>query len=164
MIHFSALWRTRLFSCAARTARTSTRRPTLWWVCVNTVRLRRSPRRSKGLITKSATSAVTVKAPSATFVLDFASFCRKPVYQDWLFCDTGCKLLFRHETSKNWGKHCHSCTYCNCVSKKLVTAQYGGSVEEFCSEECRKKYTMLFCHVSRVDCTHQQLLHCVFDT
>ncbi|XP_024151010.1 zinc finger MYM-type protein 4 isoform X1 [Oryzias melastigma] len=67
------------------------------------------------------------------------------------FCSDGCKLLFRHETSKNWGKHCHSCTYCNCVSKKLVTAQYGGSVEEFCSEECRKKYTMLFCHMAKCD-------------
>ncbi|MEQ2293015.1 hypothetical protein AMECASPLE_028890, partial [Ameca splendens] len=62
-----------------------------------------------------------------------------------------CKLLFRHELSKNWGKHCHSCIYCHCVSKKLVTAQYGGSVEEFCSEECRSKYTMLFCHVAMCD-------------
>ncbi|MGJ0206835.1 hypothetical protein [Streptococcus pyogenes] len=33
------------------------------------------------------------------------------------------------------------------MSKKLVTAQYGGSTEEFCSEECRSRYTMLFCHV-----------------
>lgn len=61
----------------------------------------------------------------------------------------GCKLLFRHDLSKNWGKHCHSCVYCHSVSKKLVTAQYGGSTEEFCSEECRSKYTMLFCHVSK---------------
>lgn len=71
MISFSVFWRTRLFSCAALTAQTSTRRPTLWWACVNTVRLRRSPTRLKGLITKSATSAVTVKSPSATLVLDF---------------------------------------------------------------------------------------------
>ena len=61
----------------------------------------------------------------------------------------GCKLLFRHDLTKNWGKHCHSCVYCHSVSKKLVTAQYGGSTEEFCSEECRSKYTMLFCHVSK---------------
>uniref|UniRef100_A0A3B4Y099 Zinc finger MYM-type protein 4-like n=1 Tax=Seriola lalandi dorsalis TaxID=1841481 RepID=A0A3B4Y099_SERLL len=67
--------------------------------------------------------------------------------KDCYFCSDGCKLLFRHDLTKNWGKHCHSCVYCHCVSKKLVTAQYGGSTEEFCSEECRSRYTMLFCHV-----------------
>nr|XP_024655714.1 zinc finger MYM-type protein 4 isoform X2 [Maylandia zebra] len=71
--------------------------------------------------------------------------------KDCYFCSDGCKLLFRHDLSKNWGKHCHSCVYCHSVSKKLVTAQYGGSTEEFCSEECRSKYTMLFCHVAKCD-------------
>lgn len=60
----------------------------------------------------------------------------------------GCKLLFRHDLTKSWGKHCQSCVYCHSVSRKLVTAQYGGSTEEFCSDDCRSKYTMLFCHVS----------------
>ncbi|XP_065326496.1 zinc finger MYM-type protein 4-like isoform X2 [Pelmatolapia mariae] len=71
--------------------------------------------------------------------------------KDCYFCSDGCKLLFRHDLSKNWGKHCHSCVYCHSVSKKLVTAQYGGSTEDFCSEECRSKYTMLFCHVAKCD-------------
>ncbi|XP_022599863.1 zinc finger MYM-type protein 4-like isoform X2 [Seriola dumerili] len=71
--------------------------------------------------------------------------------KDCYFCSDGCKLLFRHDLTKNWGKHCHSCVYCHCVSKKLVTAQYGGSTEEFCSEECRSRYTMLFCHVAKCD-------------
>ncbi|XP_038581186.1 zinc finger MYM-type protein 4-like isoform X1 [Micropterus salmoides] len=71
--------------------------------------------------------------------------------KDCFFCSDGCKLLFRHDLTKNWGRHCHSCVYCHCVSKKLVTAQYGGSTEEFCSEECRSKYTMLFCHVAKCD-------------
>ncbi|XP_067341184.1 zinc finger MYM-type protein 4-like isoform X2 [Channa argus] len=71
--------------------------------------------------------------------------------KDCYFCSDGCKLLFRHDLTKNWGKHCHSCVYCHCVSKKLVTAQYGGSTEDFCSEECRSKYTMLFCHVAKCD-------------
>ncbi|XP_030596783.1 zinc finger MYM-type protein 4 isoform X2 [Archocentrus centrarchus] len=71
--------------------------------------------------------------------------------KDCYFCSDGCKLLFRHDLSKNWGKHCHSCSYCHCVSKKLVTAQYGGSTEEFCSDDCRSKYTMLFCHVAKCD-------------
>ncbi|KAM9339822.1 zinc finger MYM-type protein 4-like [Symphorus nematophorus] len=71
--------------------------------------------------------------------------------KDCFFCSDGCKLLYRHDLTKNWGKHCHSCAYCHSVSKKLVTAQYGGSTEEFCSEECRSKYTMLFCHVAKCD-------------
>ncbi|XP_047185946.1 zinc finger MYM-type protein 4 isoform X2 [Scophthalmus maximus] len=71
--------------------------------------------------------------------------------KDCYFCSDGCKLLFRHDLTKNWGKHCHSCVYCHCVSKKLVTAQYGGTTEEFCSEDCRSKYTMLFCHVAKCD-------------
>uniref|UniRef100_A0A8D0AE67 Zinc finger MYM-type protein 4-like n=1 Tax=Sander lucioperca TaxID=283035 RepID=A0A8D0AE67_SANLU len=71
--------------------------------------------------------------------------------KDCFFCSDGCKLLFRHDMTKNWGKHCHSCVYCHSVSKKLVTAQYGGSTEEFCSDDCRSKYTMLFCHVAKCD-------------
>nr|XP_040044626.1 zinc finger MYM-type protein 4 isoform X1 [Gasterosteus aculeatus aculeatus] len=71
--------------------------------------------------------------------------------RDCFFCSDGCKLLFRHEMSKKWGKHCLSCIYCHGMSKKLVTAQYGGSTEEFCSDECRSKYTMLFCHVAKCD-------------
>ncbi|XP_049890849.1 zinc finger MYM-type protein 4 isoform X3 [Epinephelus moara] len=71
--------------------------------------------------------------------------------KDCYFCSDGCKLLFRHDLTKNWGKHCQSCVYCHSMSKKLVTAQYGGSTEEFCSEDCRSKYTMLFCHVAKCD-------------
>ncbi|XP_054461866.1 zinc finger MYM-type protein 4 isoform X2 [Anoplopoma fimbria] len=76
--------------------------------------------------------------------------------RDCFFCSDGCKLLYRHDLTKNWGKHCHSCVYCHSMSKKLVTAQYGGSTEEFCAEECRSKYTMLFCHVAKCDtCGHK---------
>ncbi|XP_063754586.1 zinc finger MYM-type protein 4-like isoform X2 [Eleginops maclovinus] len=79
--------------------------------------------------------------------------------RDCYFCSDGCKLLFRHDQTKSWGKHCNSCVYCHSVSKKLVTAQYGGSTEEFCSDECRSKYTMLFCHVAKCDtCGHKAKL------
>ncbi|XP_068189550.1 zinc finger MYM-type protein 4-like isoform X2 [Antennarius striatus] len=71
--------------------------------------------------------------------------------KDCFFCSDGCKLLFQHDMTKNWGKHCNSCTFCHSVSQKLVTAQYGGATEEFCSEDCRSKYTMLFCHVAKCD-------------
>ncbi|XP_061903355.1 zinc finger MYM-type protein 4 isoform X2 [Entelurus aequoreus] len=69
--------------------------------------------------------------------------------KDVYFCGGGCKLLYENELEKSWGKHCKSCCYCRCVSKKLVTALYGGSTEQFCSEDCRTKYTMLFCHVAK---------------
>lgn len=63
---------------------------------------------------------------------------------------SGCKLLFQQELTKTWGKHCQSCVFCQSTSQKLVTAQYGGSTEEFCSDDCRSKYTMLFCHVRKI--------------
>lgn len=62
---------------------------------------------------------------------------------------SGCKQLFQQELTKMWGKHCQSCIFCQSTSQKLVTAQYGGSTEEFCSDDCRSKYTMLFCHVRK---------------
>lgn len=65
----------------------------------------------------------------------------------------GCKVLYRQNLAKSWGKHCKSCEYCYSMSEKLVTAMYGGSTEEFCSEDCRSKYTMLFCHVSQLNCS-----------
>ncbi|XP_075995646.1 zinc finger MYM-type protein 4 [Genypterus blacodes] len=71
--------------------------------------------------------------------------------KDCYFCSDGCKLLFRHDLAKVWGKHCHTCAFCLSVSEKLVSAQYGGTTEEFCSDECRSRYTMLFCHVAKCD-------------
>lgn len=56
-------------------------------------------------------------------------------------------MFFCDELKKNWGDHCHSCTYCLSISKTLVTAPYGGAKKEFCSEECNSKYNRLFCHV-----------------
>lgn len=61
----------------------------------------------------------------------------------------GCTQLFHQELTKRWGKHCQSCVFCQSTSQKLVTAQYGASTEEFCSDDCRSKYTMLFCHVRK---------------
>ncbi|XP_061615207.1 zinc finger MYM-type protein 4 isoform X1 [Phyllopteryx taeniolatus] len=69
--------------------------------------------------------------------------------RDRSFCSHGCKLLYEHDLDKRWGKHCKSCSYCQCVSRKLEKALYGESSEEFCSEECRSNYTMLFCHVAK---------------
>lgn len=71
--------------------------------------------------------------------------------KDCFFCSDGCKQLFQQELTKMWGKHCQSCIFCQSTSQKLVTAQYGGSTEEFCSDDCRSKYTMLFCHVAKCD-------------
>ncbi|XP_053719835.1 zinc finger MYM-type protein 4 isoform X1 [Synchiropus splendidus] len=76
--------------------------------------------------------------------------------QDCCFCSDGCKMLYRHDLAKRWGHHCQSCAFCLCISKNLVTAQFGDSVEEFCSESCRSKYTVLFCHVGKCDiCGHK---------
>uniref|UniRef100_A0A3Q2XPZ2 TRASH domain-containing protein n=1 Tax=Hippocampus comes TaxID=109280 RepID=A0A3Q2XPZ2_HIPCM len=69
--------------------------------------------------------------------------------KDCSFCSHGCKLLYEHDLDARWGKHCKSCSYCQCVSKKVEKALYGESSEEFCSEVCRSNYTMLFCHVAK---------------
>ncbi|XP_051928471.1 zinc finger MYM-type protein 4 isoform X2 [Hippocampus zosterae] len=69
--------------------------------------------------------------------------------KDCSFCSHGCKLLYEHDLDAHWGKHCKCCSYCQCVSKKVEKALYGESSEEFCSEECRSNYTMLFCHVAK---------------
>ncbi|XP_060915066.1 zinc finger MYM-type protein 4-like isoform X1 [Labrus mixtus] len=96
----------------------------------------------------------------ANFVTSLCEYCKiakitrdvkRISNKDCFFCSDGCMLLFRHDLTKSWGKHCSACVYCHSTSKKLVTAQYGGSTEEFCSEECRSKYTMLFCHVAKCD-------------
>ncbi|XP_077599246.1 zinc finger MYM-type protein 4-like isoform X2 [Stigmatopora nigra] len=69
--------------------------------------------------------------------------------KDCSFCSHGCKLLYEHDLDARWGKHCKSCSYCQCVSKNLEKTLYGESNEEFCSEDCRSNYTMLFCHVAK---------------
>ncbi|XP_061123864.1 zinc finger MYM-type protein 4 isoform X1 [Syngnathus typhle] len=69
--------------------------------------------------------------------------------KDCYFCSPGCWLLYEIDLDARWGKHCKSCSYCQCISKKLEKALYGESSEEFCSEECRSNYTMLFCHVAK---------------
>lgn len=71
--------------------------------------------------------------------------------RDCHFCSDGCKLLHRHDLTKAWGTHCQSCSFCHSGAKKVVTAHYGNSSEEFCSDDCRSKYTMLFCHVAKCD-------------
>lgn len=71
--------------------------------------------------------------------------------RDCHFCSDGCKLLHRHDLTKAWGTHCQSCSFCHSGAKKVVTAHYGSSAEEFCSDDCRSKYTMLFCHVAKCD-------------
>ncbi|KAM6958747.1 zinc finger MYM-type protein 4-like [Aplochiton taeniatus] len=71
--------------------------------------------------------------------------------KDCAFCSEGCKLLYRHDLNKCWGKHCISCAFCTCTSQKLVTGQYGGKDEDFCSEDCRSKFTLLFCQIARCD-------------
>lgn len=60
----------------------------------------------------------------------------------------GCRMLYHHELKEKWGEYCHCCAYCLSISKTVVTAQYKGTEEEFCSEDCSANYNMLFCHVS----------------
>ncbi|XP_071223545.1 zinc finger MYM-type protein 4 isoform X1 [Salvelinus alpinus] len=76
--------------------------------------------------------------------------------RDYTFCSEGCKLLYKHDLTKRWGKHCRTCAYCASTAQKAVTGQYGGKMEEFCSDECKSHYTLLFCQVAKCDACERQ--------
>ncbi|KFV86854.1 Zinc finger MYM-type protein 4, partial [Struthio camelus australis] len=67
------------------------------------------------------------------------------------FCSEGCKLLYKHDLAKRWGSHCKMCSYCLQASPKLVQNHFGGKMEEFCSEECMSKFTVLFYQMAKCD-------------
>ncbi|KAM6108689.1 zinc finger MYM-type protein 4-like isoform 4-T4 [Pterocles gutturalis] len=70
---------------------------------------------------------------------------------DKTFCSEGCKLLYKHDLAKRWGSHCKMCSYCLQTSPKLVQNHFGGRMEEFCSEECMSKFTVLFYQMAKCD-------------
>ncbi|XP_029587396.1 zinc finger MYM-type protein 4-like isoform X2 [Salmo trutta] len=76
--------------------------------------------------------------------------------RDYTFCSEGCKLLYKHDLTKRWGKHCRICAYCASTAQKAITGQYGGKMEEFCSDECKSHYTLLFCQVAKCDACERQ--------
>ncbi|TNM92910.1 hypothetical protein fugu_018312, partial [Takifugu bimaculatus] len=87
---------------------------------------------------------------------DFSKVKIKQITVCLFSCFTECFVFFCDELKKNWGDHCHSCTYCLSITKTLVTAPYGGAKKEFCSEECNSKYNRLLCHIARCDtCSHE---------
>ncbi|NXP22612.1 ZMYM4 protein, partial [Scytalopus superciliaris] len=70
---------------------------------------------------------------------------------DKIFCSEVCKLLYKHDLSKRWGNHCKMCSYCLQTAPKLVQNHFGGKTEEFCSEECMFKFTVLFYQMAKCD-------------
>ncbi|KAJ8000005.1 hypothetical protein DPEC_G00200320 [Dallia pectoralis] len=76
--------------------------------------------------------------------------------KDYIFCSEGCKLLYKHDLSKRWVKFCRSCAYCGSTAQKAITGQYGGKIEEFCCDECKSHYTLLFCQVAKCDVCERQ--------
>uniref|UniRef100_A0A674BUE2 Zinc finger MYM-type protein 4-like n=1 Tax=Salmo trutta TaxID=8032 RepID=A0A674BUE2_SALTR len=76
--------------------------------------------------------------------------------RDYTFCSEGCKLLYKHDLTKRWGKHCRNCAYCASTAQEAITGQYGGKMEEFCSDECKSHYTLLFCQVAKCDACERQ--------
>ncbi|NWU12561.1 ZMYM4 protein, partial [Cephalopterus ornatus] len=70
---------------------------------------------------------------------------------DKTFCSEVCKLLYKHDLAKRWGNHCKMCSYCLQTAPKLVQNYFGGKMEEFCSEECMSKFTVLFYQMAKCD-------------
>ncbi|NXL93336.1 ZMYM4 protein, partial [Alectura lathami] len=76
------------------------------------------------------------------------------------FCSEGCKLIYKHDLAKRWGSHCKTCSYCLQTSPNLVQNLFGGKMEEFCSEECMSKFTVLFYQLAKCDgCKRQGKLN-----
>uniref|UniRef100_A0A8C2EUV3 Zinc finger, MYM-type 4 n=1 Tax=Cyprinus carpio TaxID=7962 RepID=A0A8C2EUV3_CYPCA len=63
---------------------------------------------------------------------------------DRSFCSEGCKLLYKHDLVKRWGKkHCRSCFYCSGSAQTLVTEVVNNVAEEFCGNMCLSQHTLL---------------------
>uniref|UniRef100_A0A8B9HAU7 Si:ch211-255f4.7 n=1 Tax=Astyanax mexicanus TaxID=7994 RepID=A0A8B9HAU7_ASTMX len=65
------------------------------------------------------------------------------------FCCEGCKLLFKHELSKQHGAQCRVCAYCSNMTHNTIQNHFGGKLEEFCTEECMSLYTVLFYEMAK---------------
>lgn len=65
-------------------------------------------------------------------------------------CVPDCKLLFKHDVVARSKDHpWHPCTYCSCISQKMLHSHYGGRMEEFCRPHCMSQYTVLYYGVRR---------------
>ncbi|XP_046874702.1 zinc finger MYM-type protein 4 isoform X3 [Hypomesus transpacificus] len=104
--------------------------------------------------------ACSEECKKTNVVMDRCVYCKieKVVYQvrrinskDSSFCSEGCKLLYNLDLEKLRGQYCRVCSFCASTSQKLVKGQFGGKNEDFCSEPCRSKFTMLFCQVAKCD-------------
>ncbi|XP_043073787.1 zinc finger MYM-type protein 4-like [Puntigrus tetrazona] len=63
---------------------------------------------------------------------------------DRSFCSEGCKLLYKHDLVKRWGKkHCRNCFYCSGSSQALVTEVIDSIEQEFCGNICLSQHTLL---------------------
>ncbi|XP_023687950.2 zinc finger MYM-type protein 4 isoform X2 [Paramormyrops kingsleyae] len=75
---------------------------------------------------------------------------------DCSFCSEGCKLLYKHDMAKRWGKHCHACAYCGNMTHRVVHNHFAGKLEEFCGDICMSQYTVLFYQMSKCDACRRQ--------
>uniref|UniRef100_A0A672KS49 Zinc finger MYM-type protein 4-like n=1 Tax=Sinocyclocheilus grahami TaxID=75366 RepID=A0A672KS49_SINGR len=63
---------------------------------------------------------------------------------DRSFCSEGCKLLYKHDLVKRWGKkHCRNCLYCSGSAQALVTEVIDNVEHEFCGNICLSQHTLL---------------------
>ncbi|XP_052440698.1 zinc finger MYM-type protein 4 isoform X3 [Carassius gibelio] len=63
---------------------------------------------------------------------------------DRSFCSEGCKLLYKHDLVKRWGKkHCRNCYYCSGSAQALVTEVIDMVEQEFCGNICLSQHRLL---------------------
>lgn len=127
---------------------------------VNTVRMKESLKMSRESAAKTAASAAMVRrtCQCSLFMVHFTW--SGSLLEPHLSLLAACKTLFCQELKGKWGKHCHSCSYCQSISKSLVTTPGEDMDIEFCSEACCSKYKTLLSHVSEGWCSHSAQSAC----
>ncbi|CAL8285683.1 unnamed protein product [Lota lota] len=75
---------------------------------------------------------------------------------DRVFCSQSCKQQFQEEATAGNKFSWRPCSYCSCVSQKMLHSHYSGRVEEFCRPHCMSQYTVLFYGMARCDSCGKQ--------
>ncbi|KAM4630948.1 zinc finger MYM-type protein 4-like [Polymixia lowei] len=72
------------------------------------------------------------------------------------FCSNVCKRQYNLNLSQKGGRIYRCCAYCSSLSMALVTGLFGNKALDFCSVECKAKYSMLFFQLAKCDTCNRQ--------
>ncbi|XP_007903780.2 zinc finger MYM-type protein 2 isoform X1 [Callorhinchus milii] len=98
-------------------------------------------------------------------IVSFCEYCQeeKTVYETVRFsgvkkpfCSEGCKLLYKQDFAKLLGLRCVICSYCSQLCKRAAAKEIDGKAQDFCSDDCCKKFIDWYFKAARCDCCKAQ--------